>query len=194
VRIGLLGGTFNPVHLGHLILAEEVREKLSLDKVIFVPAYFPPHKEKEGIAPAAHRFKMVELAIFANRHFEVSDYEIRKSGLSYTIDTVRAFKLRYPDDELFFISGSDLLKYLDKWKDLKKILQLVRFVVATRPGYSLRKIPAYIATVAIRAVDISAFEVRQCIREGKSFRYLVPEKVYAYIQKHRLYGLNGTHD
>ncbi len=187
MKIGILGGTFNPVHIGHLILAEEMREKLNLSRVIFVPTYLPPHKEKSDIADARHRYRMLRLAIKANKYFSVSDIEIRKRNLSYTIDTITEFKKIYAHGELYFISGSDLLKYLDAWKDLGEIIKMVKFIVATRPGYPLEKIPSYISTVAIRAVDISAFEVRACVKENKSFRYLVPEAVFKYINKHKLY-------
>ncbi|MFH0790506.1 MAG: nicotinate-nucleotide adenylyltransferase [Candidatus Omnitrophota bacterium] len=187
MKIGIFGGTFNPIHIGHLILAEEVLEKLCLDKVIFVPTYLPPHKNNSNIAAADERYKMVGLAIKDNQCFSNSDIEIKRDGRSYTIDTVKEFKKRYPKDKLYFITGSDLLKYLDEWKDLEEIIRLVKFIVATRPGYPLEKIPKYIQTVAIRAVDVSAFEIRGCIKENKSFRYLVPERVYEYILKKKLY-------
>jgi len=187
VKVGILGGTFNPIHAGHLILAEEAREKLNLDKIIFMPTYLPPHKDKSEIASAQDRFKMIKIAIKGNNHFSVSDLEIKRQGRSYTIDTVRDFKKLHPKDELYFISGSDLLKYLAEWKDLEEILKIVKFVVATRPGYPLEKIPDYISTVSIRAVDISGFEVREASKADKSFRYLVPEGVYNYIIKRKLY-------
>jgi len=187
MKIGILGGTFNPIHLGHLILAEEVREKLELDRIIFVPTYLPPHKNNSEIAPAVDRLNMLKTAIRQNKHFKVSDIEIKRKGRSYTIDTVREFKKKYSKNQLYFLTGSDLLKYLADWKDLPQILQLVKFVVATRPGYPLEKIPPYISTVSIRAVDISAYEVRLAVKEKKSFRYLVPEAVYRYIVKRKLY-------
>jgi nicotinate-nucleotide adenylyltransferase len=187
MKLGILGGTFNPVHIGHLILAEEVREKVGLDMVIFVPTYLPPHKDNSEIAAASERFNMLKMAIKGNRHFSISDSEIKRQGQSYTIDTVKQFKDKFPKDELYFITGSDLLKYLDEWKDLSEILKLVKFIVATRPGYPLERIPSYISTVSIRAVDVSAFEVRQAAREGKSFRYLVPEQVFNHIANRRLY-------
>lgn len=187
MRIGILGGTFNPIHTGHLILAEEAREKLGLQRIIFVPAYLPPHKDSPDIAEAAERLKMCRLAIRGNKYFVVSDIEIKRDGRSYTIDTVKALKKLYRNDELCFIIGSDLLKYLDEWKDLKQILGMVKFIAATRPGYPLEKIPSYINTLAIRAVDISGFEIRNCVRENKSFRYLVPEGVYKHIVQHKLY-------
>ncbi|MFA5095910.1 MAG: nicotinate-nucleotide adenylyltransferase [Candidatus Omnitrophota bacterium] len=187
MRIGILGGTFNPVHSGHLILAEEAREKLGLERIIFVPANLPPHKENSDIAPAAIRLRMLKLAVKGNRYFDVSDAEARRKGRSYTIDTIREFKSRYPQDELYFIIGSDLLKYIEAWKDLAEINKMVKFIAATRPGYPLEKIPAYIQTLGIRAVDISGFEVRRCIKEDKSFRYLVPEAVFNFINKKGLY-------
>ena len=187
MKIGILGGTFNPVHIGHLILAEEVREKLNLDKIVFVPANLPPHKNGSDIAPARDRFNMLKAAIKGNKFFDVSDIEIKRQGKSYTIDTLREFKEIYPKQELYFITGSDLLKYLDEWKDLDQILKIVTVIVATRPGYPLESIPDYISTVSIRAVDVSAFEVRQALKDGKSFRYLVPEAAYKYILKKGLY-------
>ncbi len=187
MKIGILGGTFNPIHIGHLILAEEVREKIGLEKVIFVPAYLPPHKNNSDIAKAAHRHRMICDAIKGNKHFIASDAEIKRKGKSYTIDTVREFNKKYPKFEIFFIAGSDVLRYLDDWKDLPEIITLVKFIVATRPGYALDSLPAYISTLSIRAVDVSAFEIRQAIKENKSFRYLVPDVVYKYIVKNKLY-------
>jgi nicotinate-nucleotide adenylyltransferase len=187
MRIGILGGTFNPIHIGHLILAEEAREKLGLERIIFVPAYLPPHKDNSDIAPAADRLKMVKLAIKGNRYFSVSNAEIKRDGRSFTIDTIKEFKKIYPQDELYFIIGSDLLKYLDDWKDLDEIIKLVKFIAATRPGYPLEKLPAYISTLAIRAVDVSGFEIRNCVKENKSFRYLVPEAVHKHIIRKKIY-------
>jgi nicotinate-nucleotide adenylyltransferase len=187
MKIGILGGTFNPVHIGHLILAEEAREKLGLDRIIFVPAALPPHKDNSDIACARLRLDMVKLAIRGNKNFSVSDIEIRRDGRSYTIDTIKELNKRFPHDELYFITGSDLLKYLAEWKDLGEIIKIVKFIVATRPGFPLEKLPSYISTLPIRAVDISGFEVRKAIKEGRSFRYLVPEAVFNYINKRKLY-------
>lgn len=187
MKIGILGGTFNPLHIGHLILAEETREKLKLDKVIFVPTYLPPHKDNSDIAYAKDRYQMIKLAIKTNSYFYVSDMEIKRDGQSYTIDTIKELKRIYPGDDLYFITGSDLLKYLDDWKDLGEIIQMVKFIVATRPGYPLEEIPSYISTISIRAVDVSAFEIRKAIKENRSFRYLVPEVVFNYINKKKLY-------
>ena len=187
MKIGILGGTFNPIHIGHLILAEEAREKLGLDRIIFVPAYLPPHKDSSDIAEAGSRMIMVKLATGGNKYFSVSDIEIKRDGRSYTIETIKEFKKRFPLDDLYFIIGSDLLKYLADWKDLNEIIKMVKFIAATRPGYPLDQIPPYISTLAIRAVDISGFQVRRCVKEDKSFRYLVPDRVHKYIIKNRLY-------
>jgi nicotinate-nucleotide adenylyltransferase len=187
MKIGILGGTFNPVHIGHLILAEEAREKLGLNKIIFMPTALPPHKDNLNIAPAIDRLKMLKLAIKSNKYFAVSDLEIKRQGRSYTIDTLNELKHKYALDELYFIIGSDLLKYLNEWKDLSQILKMVKFVVATRPGYPLEKIPDYIQTLPIRAVDVSGFEVRACVAGNKSFGYLVMDKVFDYIKRKNLY-------
>jgi len=187
MKIGILGGSFNPVHIGHLILADEAKEKLGLEKIIFVPVALAPHKDNSDIAPAEDRLRMLKLAIRGNRGFKVSDIETRRPGRSYTIDTLKELKKKYRRDELYFIIGSDLLNYLADWKDIREVIKMVKFVAATRPGYPLKNLPDYIQTLPIRAVDISAFEVRQCIRQGKSFRYLVPDVVFNYINKRKIY-------
>jgi len=187
MKVGILGGTFNPIHIGHLVLAEEARQKLKLDRVIFVPAYLPPHKASRGLAKAAQRYMMVKLAIKGNKYFRLSDIEIKRNGYSYTIDTLRELKKTLVKDKLYFITGSDLLDYLDDWKGLREVVKIARFVVATRPGYPLKKLPAYISTLAIRAIDISAFRIRQAIKKNRSIRYLVPREVYRYIERNKLY-------
>ncbi|MBU1124724.1 MAG: nicotinate-nucleotide adenylyltransferase [Candidatus Omnitrophica bacterium] len=187
MKIGILGGTFNPIHIGHLILADETREKLGLRKIIFVPTYLPPHKGSSDIAPASERMKMIRHAIAGNKNFSVSDVEILREGRSYTIDTIRSLKKKYPRDELYFIIGSDLLRYLREWKDLNEITKMVRFIAATRPGYPLKKLPKYIDKLSIRAVDISGYEIRACVRLQRSFRYLVPDGVFRYITEKGLY-------
>jgi nicotinate-nucleotide adenylyltransferase len=194
MKIGILGGTFNPIHIGHLILAEEAREKLGLDRIIFVPTHMPPHKDNSDIAPANARLKMLKLAIAGNKYFSVSDIEIKRAGRSYTIDTVRELQKQFPEHKLYFIIGSDLLKYVDDWKDLDEITRIVKFIVATRPNFPLEDIFAYaaskltgVSTIAIRAVDVSGFEIRSQVKENKSFRYLVPDAVYKYIKKNKLY-------
>jgi nicotinate-nucleotide adenylyltransferase len=130
---------------------------------------------------------MVRLAIKTNRDFSVSDIEIKRGGVSYTIQTLQEFKRMYPEAQLYFITGSDLLKYLDEWKDINQILEMVDFVVARRPGYPLEMVPSYMKTLEIRAVDISGFQIREYIKEGRSIRYLVPDSVLKYINKKGFY-------
>lgn len=187
MKIGILGGTFNPIHVGHLILAEETRQKLNLSKIIFVPSFLPPHKEANSILSAKHRYKMVELAIKKNKFFQVSDIEIKRENKSYTIDTLRQLKREYPKSVLFFIIGSDIIKDLSKWQDIKEVEQLAKFVIATRPGYPLEGVPEDIMPVHIQALDISAYEIRRRIKNNLSIRYLVPEEVRQYILRRRLY-------
>jgi len=187
MRIGILGGSFNPIHNGHLILAKEAKEKLELDKIIFVPTNLAPHKDNSNLAAAADRMEMIKLAIAGSRDLEVSDIEIKRGGRSYTIDTVKEFKKIYPGDELYFIIGSDLLNYLDDWKDLGEIIKKIKFVVATRPGYPLENIPSHMKKISINAVDISAFGIRNCIKEHKPYKDMLAAAVFDYINKRGLY-------
>lgn len=188
MRIGILGGTFNPIHLGHLVLAEEAKEKLNLDKVIFVPAYIPPHKKDEEIVEANHRLKMVELAAKGNPCFEVSPFEIDAKTTSYSVETLREFKKRYGEDtKLFFITGADSLGELFSWKELDEIFKLSQFIVTNRPGYDIANVPKEIEVVTITSLEVSSSQIRKKIKENKSIRYLVPESVREYIIAKRLY-------
>jgi nicotinate-nucleotide adenylyltransferase len=188
MRIGILGGTFNPVHAGHLMLAEEALSKLKLEKIIFVPTFMPPHKTVESRVKPQDRLKMVKLAIEGNASFEVSTFEIDSKKKSYSIDTLREFRKRYGDDaQLYFITGSDALKDLFSWKDINDIFKISKFIVANRPGYPVKEVPEGIDTVVISPIEVSSEDIRRRVREGKSIRYLVPEKVRSYIEEHRLY-------
>ncbi|MBM3252917.1 MAG: nicotinate-nucleotide adenylyltransferase [Candidatus Omnitrophica bacterium] len=188
MRIGVLGGTFNPIHIGHLILAEEAFSKLSLDKVIFVPAFIPPHKIEEELVSADHRYRMIEIAIKDNPNFEISNIELRRSGRSYSVDTLRQFKKLYGKfTKLFFITGSDSLGELFSWKDINDIFKLSQFVVANRPGYPFKELPKEAELVLITPIEVSSSQIRKRIREGLSIRYLVPDAVRNYINKKGLY-------
>lgn len=187
-RIGLLGGTFNPIHMGHLILAREAMQAIRLDKLIFVPAYIPPHKTTKYLSAARHRFNMVSLAIRDNPRFSISDFEIRSKRKSYSIFTVTKFKEDYGKNvKLFFIAGSDSLMKLSQWKDINKIMKMATFVIATRPGFPIGKIPKRIVRIKITPIDISSKHIRSLIRKNISIRYLVPEAVRHYIVENRLY-------
>lgn len=188
MRIGILGGTFNPIHIGHLILAEEALSKLKLDKVVFVPTYIPPHKNVEGGIKPKDRLKMVELAIADNDSFEASTFELDSKKKSYSIDTLKSFRDNYGEGvQLFFITGSDLLKDLFSWKNVNEIFKMSKFIVANRPGYPVKDVPAEVETVVITPIEVSSEDIRKRLKEERSIRYLVPEKVRSYIIKHSLY-------
>lgn len=188
MRIGILGGTFNPIHIGHLILGEEALFKLKLDKVIFVPTFSPPHKIVDTEIRPEDRLKMVELAIDNNPNFEVSTIELDSKKKSYSVDTLKVFRKRYGDDsQLFFITGSDSLKDLFSWKDVNEIFKISKFIVANRPGYPVKEVPKEVETVVITPIEISSEDIRKRIREGRSIRYLVTEKVRNYIIARNLY-------
>lgn len=201
-RIGILGGSFNPVHLGHLILAQDALEAFDLATVLFVPCDHPPHKPAASLLPVEHRAAMLEAALTGALPFEVCDMEIRRGGTTYSVDTVRALAKRYPGDELFFIIGSDTLPELHLWKDAPDLLRLCRFATLARPGFDLNAMTennlnlepdlarALLANVAIgHQVDISASDIRYRVAEGMSIRYLVPDAVEMYIAEHALYSL-----
>ncbi|OGW77694.1 MAG: nicotinate (nicotinamide) nucleotide adenylyltransferase [Omnitrophica bacterium RIFCSPLOWO2_02_FULL_45_16] len=190
MRIGILGGTFNPIHIGHLILAEEARFKLRLDKLILVPAFMPPHKNTSDVIDAKDRLEMVRLAIEDNPAFEISTYEVDSKKKSYSIDTLKEFRKIYGDDaQLCFITGSDSLKDLFSWKNINDIFKISKFIVANRPGYPLKDIPKEADTVVITPIEVSSEDIRKRLKEGRSIRYLVSEKVRKYILEHNLYRL-----
>ena len=199
-RIGILGGTFDPPHLGHLLIAETARVALHLESVMFVPAGEPWLKSGQRITPACHRLRMVQLAVADNAHFCVSDCEIRRSGATYTVDTLRQLRCRFaPDAELYFIVGSDVLDQFHRWKEPEAILELCRLAVIERPGGpedgvdALRERFPYalasgaVVSVAGPRVDFSASELRRVLAAGQSARYQIPDAVATYIAQHDLY-------
>ena len=185
-RVGILGGTFNPIHLGHLVLAEQARESLHLEKVIFVPTNLPPHKKIRALATAQQRYQMAALALKSNPRFEVSDLELARGGVSYSAQTLKELKSALPRSRLFFIVGSDFLKEFLGWKDIDEINKICKFAVAQRPGYPFKNLPDMQA-INIAALDISSTDIRKRIKANKSIRYLVPEKVRTYILRKGLY-------
>lgn len=186
-RIGMLGGTFNPIHLGHLGLAEQAKQILDLEKVIFVPVNRPPHKGLKGLLPARERYRMVALAVKSKPCFEVSDSEIRRGGISYSVETIREFKSLFRHAGLYFIVGSDFLAEFSKWKDKAKIKKICKFAIAERVGHPLKKLPREMQKINISVLDISSTDIRKRIKSGKSIRYLVPKEVRKYIIKKKLY-------
>ena len=193
MRIGILGGSFNPIHNGHLILADEVRQKLNLDKVFFIPVHLPVHKEQKDLLDALTRLKMVKMAVKDNPYFEALELEIKRKGRSYTIDTLKNLRLLYPEvKKFFFIVGSDALGYLNSWKDIAQVMKLAKFVVALRPGYPFKNLPKDILALTIESIDISGFRLRQRIKNGESVRYYMPREVCNYIMKKGLYVASST--
>lgn len=188
MRIGILGGTFNPIHMGHLILAEEAYRILKLNKVIFIPCYLPPHKTSKNLISAEHRFNMVKEAIRGNYHFTVSDIEIEEEGISYTYKTLQKFKRLFPPHtEFFLIVGSDALEELPNWKNFNLITNLAKIVVATRANFLIDNKPDWAKIIKIPQLDISSSDIRKRIRMGFSIKYLVPERVVRYIEENKLY-------
>jgi nicotinate-nucleotide adenylyltransferase len=211
---GLFGGTFNPIHNGHLKVAEEVITRLPLDRVLFIPSYIPPHKSRKEVVPVKHRLKMVEIACQSQPKFLVSDVEARRPGLSYSIITLRKLRAIFPEEKFFFITGSDAFLEIDTWKDYGLLLKECSFIVVSRPGFGLELIekltdkirPASLFNLdrktAVRpgellaggiylleanTPDISSTEIRRLLQKGLSVSGLVPEGVEEYIKKHELY-------
>ncbi|MFC1631296.1 nicotinate-nucleotide adenylyltransferase [Candidatus Omnitrophota bacterium] len=186
-RIGIFGGTFNPIHMGHLVLAEQVRARLRLEKVIFVPSNLPPHKRSRPLVTAQQRYQMVALAIQDNPYFHISDIELTRGGRSYSVETVEQLSGVLARARLYFIVGSDFSKDFTTWKDFAKLQKLCQFVIAQRPGYAIRRVPKNMRVLAISALDISSSDIRQRVQRAESIRYLVPEKIRKYIWNKKLY-------
>jgi len=191
MNIGIFGGTFNPPHMGHLIVAESVREQLHLDKILFIPSARPPHKSRNSIVAATHRVEMTRRAIAENPYFELSEIEIRRKGKSYTIDTLEQLKTLYPQDELFLIIGADELIDFHTWRYPDKILQFCQVVVINRPGFDISQVANDIIRKVVFAevpnIEISSTEIREKVRLGKSIRYLVPAQIEQYILQSKIY-------
>lgn len=199
-RLGIMGGTFDPIHQGHLVTAEAARSEFSLDKVVFVPSGRPPHKQGLVISQKEHRYLMAVLATTANQYFEVSRTEIERPGQSYAIDTVLYFNEMLPSDtELFFITGADAILEIITWKKVEKLLEKCTFIAATRPGFKLNKLKEKllnrltyehlerIRQLEVPAMAISSTDIRDRVLKGRSIKYLLPGSVENYIHKNELY-------
>ena len=191
-RIGIMGGVFDPIHIGHLFTAEEARMRLSLDKVIFVPCLQPSHKRSDLVTEIEHRLKMTYIAIEDNPFFEVSEIEVNRSGPSYTIDTIKEFRKIYGwKTEIFFITGADAFLEIDTWYKKDELLKLCKFVAATRPGYDLNKLhnnfKDVLQIMEIPALAISSTDVRNRIKNNLSIKYIVLDVVRKYIYENKLY-------
>jgi len=198
-RLGVMGGTFDPIHYGHLVAAESARESFGLDRILFVPAGQPPHKAEVPVTAAEHRYAMTLLATASNPRFDVSRIELDRPGPSYTVDTITALReLHGPEAEIFFVTGADAIMEIFSWNRSDALLESCQFIAVTRPGTSARRLQEWVARleqghgrrfhrVAVPGVAISSTDIRQRVRDGRPIRYLVPEAVEVYIQKHRLY-------
>ncbi|RIW37613.1 nicotinate-nucleotide adenylyltransferase [Bacillus salacetis] len=186
-RIGILGGTFNPPHIGHLIIANEVLHKLNLDEIRFMPAGIPPHKKIKGDTSAAQRKEMVSKAIEGHPGFVLETIELEMDGPSYTYETVRLLLQREPDAEFHFIIGGDMIEYLPKWHKIEELSQLIQFAGVKRPGYETES-PYNVVMVEIPQIDISSTLIRDRVASGETVAYLIPEKVSDFIREEKLYG------
>jgi nicotinate-nucleotide adenylyltransferase len=203
LRLGIMGGAFDPIHMAHLVTAEEARAQFDLDQVVFMPAGDPPHKGRR-LAPAEFRYLLVSVATASHPRFTVSRFEIDRPGVSYTVDTLeRLIQIVPPGTQLFFITGADAVLDILTWKDPGRVLELATFIAATRPGYDLSKLSglleklcnetaasrseARVKVMEIPAMGISSSLIRQRLAAGKQVRYLVPEAVAELLQKNRVY-------
>jgi len=189
MKIGLLGGTFDPIHMGHLIIAEWIRESRGLKKIIFIPTALPPHKKNVKMTDKKDRWEMVKLSIRDNPKFEISDIEIKKENVSFTVDTLKEFSKG--DNEIYFIIGGDSLKEFPTWKDPDEIIRLSNVVVARRPNYEDNGEKFVYSDKVIFSdspeISISSTQIRERVKEGKSIKYLVHPAVEEYILKKGLY-------
>ncbi len=193
MKVCLFGGTFDPPHLGHLIIAQTIFEAENFDQIVFVPAYQPPHKNGMKISPVDQRLEMLNIAIKENPNFIMSDLEIERKGLSYSIDTIMEYKKQnnLSSNELFYLMGSDSLRQFNKWKNPKMIIDESRVIVAIRPGFRPSDIPNWILAkiqfASIPRIEISSTTIRKRWVNDKTIRYMVTESVWQYINKNKLY-------
>lgn len=213
-KVGIYGGTFDPVHVGHIKAAEEIKRILELERIIFIPSFIPPHKNPTDTTPPEHRLKMLELALEAFPYFEISTYELDKKGTSYTIDTLRHLCAADTETEFYFILGSELFETIDSWKNYNDLFVLANFAVIERPGFYKEGTPTLplaikddfryynsqddviifknenlreVAYIHIQGLRVSSTEIRDRIRADKTISDLVPQKVESYIHAHKLY-------
>lgn len=197
-RLGIMGGTFDPIHYGHLVAAEMARSEFNLSKVLFIPSGTPPHKIRRDISAAELRYEMVQRAIQDNSNFDISALEIERKGLSYTVETLRIIRQTWPEYELYFITGTDALREIFSWHEVEELLTLIQFIGVARPGFDASdfllkvqqeypEIQGRIHYLEVPALAISSTDIRSRVRRGQPIRYLLPEPVRLFIHLHGLY-------
>lgn len=198
-RFAVMGGTFDPIHYGHLVTAEAVRDQFKLDKVLFMPTGNPPHKMNRATSDPNHRYLMTVLATITNPYFEVSKLEIDRAGITYTVDTIKELRRIYGDDaEIYFITGADAVLEIFTWYNVEELFKICTFVAATRPGFHGKdmeqklneiksKYKEEIFSIEVPSLAISSTDIRSRIKNGKTIRYLLPEAVEHYIRNNTLY-------
>jgi len=201
-KLGIMGGTFDPIHYGHLVAAEMARSKFNLSKVLFIPSGTPPHKDRSDISAAGLRFEMIELAIQDNPAFDISALELEREGPSYTVDTLRVLRT-WPEHKLYFITGTDALREIFSWREAEEILIMTEFIGAARPGFDASdflvqvqqehpETQGRIHYLEVPALAISSTDIRARVKRGQPIRYLLPEPVRLFIQQHGLYTAEGN--
>lgn len=199
LRYAIMGGTFDPIHFGHLAAAEAVKEELHCDKVLFIPSGNPPHKKMRTLTDVKHRFTMTAMAVSSNPDFELSNIEISRNGYTYTLDTVKQLLDYYNNNvELIFITGADAILEVETWYKVEELLKLCSFVAVNRPGYEKSKLEqklqylqskynSRLYSIDVPGLNISSTDIRNRVKEGRSIKYLVPEEIEKYIYKYELY-------
>lgn len=190
LRVGLLGGTFDPPHLGHLTIAQGVLETCKLDEIWFMPSHRPPHKNGSAITDNHQRVKMTQLAIDGNPYFKLSLIEFERNDRSYTIDTIEILKENYPGTDFYFIIGGDMIEDLPNWHRIDELSNMIKFIGVNRPGYYPDNEQYHVSLVDVPQIDVSSSELRSRLRDRKSGRYLLPESVRTFIAEEGLYESN----
>lgn len=185
-KVGILGGTFNPPHIGHTLIAEQVRDQLNLDMILFMPTAVPPHQQEKETISSDLRLTMTQLATGSNPNFQIESYEILRSGKNYTYETMQVLTELYPETDFYFIIGADMVEDLPNWYQIDELVQLIQFVAVQRPGYTLESDYPLII-VDTPEIAISSSQIRQMIADGRSVRYLVDDEVRYFIQEKGLY-------
>ncbi|AYB45641.1 nicotinate-nucleotide adenylyltransferase [Paenibacillus lautus] len=194
MKVGIMGGTFDPIHIGHMLAAECARDAYDLEEVWFMPSHIPPHKEDAGVT-GLMRLEMTAEAVADHPSFRTLDWEVKRGGVSYTVDTVRELREAYPEHDFYFIIGADMVAYLPKWNRIGELAEMLTFIGLNRPGtkLSVDDLPDFLQKAVVTAemplIEISSTIIRSRAASGSSIRYMVPDRVYDYIVRSGIYGI-----